>query len=68
MRSIDSRAIEGMDIPSLTLMENAGRGVAEIIRDELCDGDVSGRPIGIVCGRGNNGGDGFVVGRYLRNW
>ncbi len=68
MRSIDSRAIEGMGIPSLTLMENAGRGVAEIIRDELCDGDVSGRPIGIVCGRGNNGGDGFVVGRYLRNW
>ncbi|MBD3299505.1 MAG: NAD(P)H-hydrate dehydratase, partial [candidate division Zixibacteria bacterium] len=57
-----------MDIPSLTLMENAGRGVAEIIRDELCDGDVSGRPIAIVCGRGNNGGDGFVVGRYFRNW
>ncbi|GAB4324477.1 MAG: NAD(P)H-hydrate dehydratase [Candidatus Zixiibacteriota bacterium] len=68
MRSIDSRAIDGMGIPSLTLMENAGRAVAEIIRDEVCGGEVAGCRIGIVCGRGNNGGDGFVVGRYLRSW
>jgi NAD(P)H-hydrate epimerase len=68
MRSIDECAIQGMGIPGLTLMENAGRGVATLIRDHIFDGDVAGRRVGIVCGRGNNGGDGFVVGRYLAEW
>ena len=68
MRAIDKRAIEGMGIPSLTLMENAGRGVAEVIREEVFNDACDGRRVAIVCGRGNNGGDGFVVGRYLHEW
>lgn len=68
MRAIDERAIQGMGIPGLTLMENAGRGIATLIRDRIFEGDVTGKRVGIVCGRGNNGGDGFVVGRYLAEW
>ncbi len=68
MRAIDESAIQGMGIPGLTLMENAGRGIATVIRDRIFDGDVTGKQVGIVCGRGNNGGDGFVVGRYLAEW
>lgn len=68
MRAIDERAIAGMKIPSLSLMENAGRGVAARIRERLFDGDPLNRRVMIVCGRGNNGGDGFVVGRYLAEW
>jgi NAD(P)H-hydrate epimerase len=68
MRAIDERAIQGMGIPSLTLMENAGRGVASVIRDKTLEGNIQGRRVAVVCGRGNNGGDGFVVGRFLAEW
>ncbi len=68
MRNIDKRAIEGMGIPSLTLMEAAGRGTAEHIREEFFEGDCDGVQIAVACGRGNNGGDGFVCGRYLEGW
>lgn len=47
--------------PALTLMENAGFGVAEIIRERW-----SPRTVAILCGPGNNGGDGFVVARHLK--
>lgn len=63
MRAIDERAIAG--IPSLTLMENAGQGIAGRIRARLFDGNCAGARVAIVCGRGNNGGDGFVIARYL---
>ncbi len=64
MRAIDSRAIDVKKIPSLELMENAGRGIFEYIKENVLP--QFDRPnIAIVCGRGNNGGDGFVVGRYL---
>jgi hydroxyethylthiazole kinase-like uncharacterized protein yjeF len=64
MRTIDSRAIDVEKIPSLELMENAGRGIFEYIKENVLP--QFDRPhIAIVCGRGNNGGDGFVVGRYL---
>ncbi|MEW5924423.1 MAG: NAD(P)H-hydrate epimerase, partial [Candidatus Zixiibacteriota bacterium] len=67
MRLIDKEAIEVRGIPGPDLMENAGRGIAERIRD-LIIRDPHGRKIAIFCGKGNNGGDGFVVGRYLHQY
>jgi NAD(P)H-hydrate epimerase len=46
-------------------MENAGRGAAEVAAAML--GDPAGRKVVVFCGKGNNGGDGFVVGRHLHN-
>ncbi len=65
MKSIDARAIKGMSIPGVVLMENAGRGVVSAIREEI--GELAGLSFAIVCGKGNNGGDGFVVARFLEN-
>ncbi len=65
MREIDRRTFEKFGIPGVVLMENAGIGVVEEIRcrhQHLTD-----ERIVIVCGRGNNGGDGFVVARHLHN-
>jgi ADP-dependent NAD(P)H-hydrate dehydratase / NAD(P)H-hydrate epimerase len=64
MRLIDRTAIEGMKIPSLDLMEAAGRGVADAMDRRL--GPLEGRGVLVCCGRGNNGGDGFVVARRLK--
>lgn len=65
MRSIDTRAIEDMSVPGVALMENAGRGVFSVIEEEI--GEVEDLSFAIVCGKGNNGGDGFVVARFLKN-
>jgi NAD(P)H-hydrate epimerase len=66
MQRIDAEAIDGKGIPSLELMENAGRGIAEsIIADIALDFDEA--CFAIFCGKGNNGGDGFVIGRHLSN-
>ncbi|HBC45404.1 MAG TPA: bifunctional ADP-dependent NAD(P)H-hydrate dehydratase/NAD(P)H-hydrate epimerase, partial [candidate division Zixibacteria bacterium] len=62
MQSIDRRAIEGMKIPGLTLMENAGTRVLETILENY---ELAGKFVTVVCGKGNNGGDGFVVARQL---
>lgn len=59
-REIDARATADYGIPSLLLMENAGRGVADV----LCGLGING-PVVICCGKGNNAGDGFVVARHL---
>ena len=61
MRAIDRWAIEEQGVPSLDLMERAGAGLALTV-----DRIVPRGPIAIVCGKGNNGGDGFVAGRLLR--
>jgi ADP-dependent NAD(P)H-hydrate dehydratase / NAD(P)H-hydrate epimerase len=67
MRAADAAAISGLGLPSLILMENAGRGLAGIIRREVDAGDGARRDgdVAIVCGAGNNGGDGLVAARHL---
>lgn len=60
MREIDRRAIEEYGIPGIVLMENAGLRVVETIRAICPQGYVV-----ILCGSGNNGGDGFVAARHL---
>lgn len=60
VREIDRRAAEEFALPSIVLMENAGRGTAEL----LVSLGVRGRVV-ICCGKGNNGGDGMVVARHL---
>jgi NAD(P)H-hydrate epimerase len=64
MREIDRKAIEGMGIPSLRLMENAGQAVVCALFNHAREG-LAGRAV-ILCGKGNNGGDGMVVARILR--
>lgn len=64
MRGIDNRAINSCHIHSLGLMENAGRGIFRYIKENLLLQFENPR-IAVICGRGNNGGDGFVVGCYL---
>lgn len=63
MREADRRTIEDIGIPSLVLMENAGRQVVAAM--ESIYPDLEDRSVAIVCGKGNNGGDGFVVARTL---
>ena len=63
MREADRRTIEEIGIPSLVLMENAGRQVVAAM--EAIHGDLHDHQIAVLCGRGNNGGDGFVVARTL---
>jgi len=64
MREADRRTIQDIGIASLVLMENAGRQVVAAI--ESLYPDLAERRIAIVCGKGNNGGDGFVVARTLQ--
>jgi NAD(P)H-hydrate epimerase len=63
MREADRRTIEEIGIPSLVLMENAGRQVVAAM--EAIYSDLLERQVAVLCGRGNNGGDGFVVARTL---
>src|SRR5215207_6570390 len=63
MREADRRTIEEIGIPSLVLMENAGRQVVAAM--ESFFSDLAERSVAIIAGKGNNGGDGFVVARTL---
>jgi NAD(P)H-hydrate epimerase len=65
MRNIDARTAREYGIPTLVLMENAGARAAEAL-EELCD-DLEHRGVLLLCNKGNNGGDGFVVARHLHN-
>lgn len=65
MQELDRIAIEDRGIPSITLMENAGRAVSEIALAELKN--IKNKKTAVFCGSGNNGGDGFVAARHLFN-
>jgi NAD(P)H-hydrate epimerase len=60
-RALDEWAIRELGIPGLELMERAGTGLAEMVGERAATG-----PIAVVCGKGNNGGDGLVAARVLR--
>jgi NAD(P)H-hydrate epimerase len=63
VRGIDARASGALGLPTLVLMENAGRGAADWLRKRTGPAKVL-----ILCGPGNNGGDGGVVARHLDSW
>jgi len=62
VREVDRRAFDEYGLSGLVLMENAGRNSAELLRSI----GIAGRVV-ICCGKGNNGGDGFVIARHLEN-
>src|SRR2546423_12080264 len=63
MREADRRTIDDIGIPSLVLMENAGRQAVAAM--EAMFSDLLERQVAVLCGPGNNGGDGFVIARTL---
>lgn len=62
VREVDRVAIEEFELPGVVLMENAGRGTVDVLLEHA----VRGRVV-VCCGKGNNGGDGFVIARHLEN-
>ena len=63
MRAIDQWAIEEMGIPGIVLMENAGKAIVGRLQKIIPE--ITSKKIIIFCGKGNNGGDGFVIARHL---
>jgi len=66
MREMDNKAINEYGVPGIVLMENAGRNTAEVIL-EKCE-ELEIESVIIFAGKGNNGGDGFVIARFLDNY
>lgn len=64
MKELDRRTIQDAGVPGKVLMERAGTGVVAALEQSL--GSPRGKTVTIFCGKGNNGGDGFVVARLLR--
>ena len=65
VRELDRRATEDYGMPGVILMENAGRGAADAAAEMLVH--PKGKSVVVFCGKGNNGGDGYVVARHLHN-
>lgn len=68
MRAIEEAAIASGEVTGLDLMERAGRGVVEAIFEEWPELRATSHRAVVLCGPGNNGGDGFVVARLLKDW
>jgi hydroxyethylthiazole kinase-like uncharacterized protein yjeF len=68
MRAIETAAIESGEVTGLELMERAGRGVVEAVFEEWPELAATSHRAVVLCGPGNNGGDGFVVARLLKEW
>jgi hydroxyethylthiazole kinase-like uncharacterized protein yjeF len=68
MRAIEMAAIESGEVTGLELMERAGRGVVEAIFEEWPELRQTSHRAVVLCGPGNNGGDGFVIARLLKEW
>ncbi|TKJ41673.1 bifunctional ADP-dependent NAD(P)H-hydrate dehydratase/NAD(P)H-hydrate epimerase [candidate division LCP-89 bacterium B3_LCP] len=66
MQALDAAAIEKAGIPALILMENASLGLLDVIK-QIMNGDFRDQSYIIACGKGNNGGDGYALGRHLLN-
>jgi hydroxyethylthiazole kinase-like uncharacterized protein yjeF len=66
MREADRLTTERYGIPGIELMENAGTAIAEFLRQKFAD--IASRRILVLCGKGNNGGDGLVVARVLKDF
>lgn len=67
-REVDQIAVEEFGLPSIVLMENAARGVAGAVLEAMSGMDQGrGHGVLVVCGSGNNGGDGLAVARHLHN-
>src|SRR5512143_3983803 len=64
MRAIDQATIQEYGVPGAVLMDAAGKGTAEVIASLR---PPAGLRVAIVCGSGNNGGDGYVIARHLHN-
>src|SRR5450432_61729 len=65
MREVDRLTTERLGVPSLELMETAGTRVAEVLLHTAEDAGWHPRSIAVLCGKGNNGGDGLVAARHL---
>ncbi len=65
MQQFDSSAITTYSLPGIVLMENAGRAFVDVLEKHITS--LSGKSVLIICGKGNNGGDGFVIARHLAN-
>ena len=63
MREMDHRTIESFGVPGRVLMENAGVGATNVMRTHFPG--LESKKVGVLAGSGNNGGDGFVIARYL---
>lgn len=68
MRAIERAAIDAGEVTGLELMERAGRGVVEAVFEEWPELAKTSHRAVVLCGPGNNGGDGFVVARLLKEW
>ena len=64
MREVDRQTTEKYGIPSIILMENAAHAAANVIKEKL-GGEIAGKSFLILCGKGNNGGDGAALARIL---